>query len=266
MSGWGAAIAAVVSAGAAAYGQHKANKDAKALRKQQQPLIDLQKQNLQTLQPFGQQLLGQGQGNMDIVQSYLRKLASGDRNLTMQTLAPEINTMAGQQLGSVSAARNLFPRGGANTAATANLPFQLQGNINNMMFGARSQANQQLGQLGGNQASLGLSALGQGSGLTNNMLNYGLNAQGQMFNQGAQIGQGISSMISPFLQYWMMNRQSNPAVNAQLPTKNPYPYGYGNAFTPAASGQSSTLGGGSTPTTASNDIYTSNSNPYSGGK
>lgn len=198
-------IPALIGLAAAIYGQHQANKQADKLRNQQQPLLDQEKQNLGFLQPFGQQMAQQGQGNMGMVQNYLQRLMSGDRNLTMQTLAPEINSLTQGYQGATSAARGMFPRGGQTASQAAQLPYQMQGNINNLLFSARPQAAQQLGQLGGNQASLGLGALGQGAGLTNNMLNYGLNAQQQMFGQGAQIGQGISSLVGPMMQYYLMN-------------------------------------------------------------
>jgi len=245
-------IPAVIAAAAAVYGQHKASKEADKLRKQQQPLIDLQKQQAQELQPFGKSFLQQGQANTDIVQNYLRRLASGDRNLTMETLAPEINAATQGQQGAVTAQRNLFPRGGQSASAAAQQPYQFQGMLNNLMFAQRPQAMSQLAQLGGNQASLGLGAYGQGAGLTNNMLNYGLNAQQQMFGQGAAIGQGISSMVGPFLQYYMMNRQTSPTnTNAQIPTGSTYNWGSGPGVT-----TSNSMSGSSTPNTSSYGAYT----------
>jgi hypothetical protein len=254
---WGMTIAAVVSAGAAAYGSHKAGKEADKLKKQQQPLIDAQKKQLTDLQPFGKSFLQQGQANTDIVQNYLRQMASGNRNTTMQALAPEINAATQGQQGAVTAQRSLFPRGGQSASQAAQQPYQFQGMLNNLMFAQRPQAMQQLAQLGGNQASLGLGAYGQGAGLTNNMLNYGLNAQQQMFGQGAAIGQGISSMVGPFLQYYMMNRQTTPTnTNAQIPTGSTYNWGSGPGVTTGNS-----MSGQSTPNTSSYSPYT-----YPGGR
>ena len=249
MSGMTLAIATIaagaLSAGATAYGSHQANKNARQLKNQQQPLVDQQMANLKFLQPYGEQLANQGQGNMGLVQDYLRKLMSGDRGLTMQTLAPEINALTQQYQGATSAARGMYPRGGQTASQAAQLPYQLQGNINNLLFSARPQAAQQLGTLGSNQASLGLGALGQGGGLTNSMLGYGLQAQNQMFGQGAAIGQGISSMITPFLQYYLMNRPTGTTTVPNLPSSGTsYPQGI------------------MAPSTTSNP-YLSNNNPYS---
>lgn len=250
-------VAAVVSG---IFAKQQADKNRQQLQKTQQPFLDLQKQNLQFLQPYGQQLAQSGMGNLNEVQSYLQRLMSGDRGLTMQTLAPEINSLTQQYQGSVGAARGLYPRGGQTASQAAQLPYQMQGNINNLLFSARPQAAQQLGQLGSNQASLGMGALGQGGGLTNSMLNYGLNAQNQMFGQGMQIGQGISSLIGPMMQYYMMNYMGRqPSVNNT--TLGPYtPSGGSNSFnfmgTPTQSAfdqYGSMSGGKSAP--ASNNVY-----------
>lgn len=202
---WIPALASVV---AGWWGQKQSNKEAAKLRKSQQPLIDSQTENQQLLKQWAQGLFPQGQQNLNLVQSYLRPQVTGDRNATLSALAPEINALTQRQQGSVQAQRGMFPRGGPTASAAAQQPYQFQGDLNNLLFSARPMAAQQLGQLGSNQASMGLSALGQGAGLTNSMLGYGLDAQRQVFGQGMQLGQGVSSMIAPFLQYYMMNRQA----------------------------------------------------------
>ena len=266
-----AGIAANVGMGI--YGNQQAKKSADKLKKQQQPLIDQQLAASKMLQPYGQGMMSQGKGNMDMVQQYLQRMASGDRNLMQQSLAPEINGMTQAAQGSVANARSLYPRSGGSAAAAAQLPYQLQGGINNLMFGARPQAMQQLAQLGGNQSSLGLSAMGQGSGLTNNMLQYGLQAQNQMFNQGSQIGQGMSSMVTPMLQWYMMNRQGN--TNPQIPTqsyKTTPDSMWGNTSVPTSHTSSGSapwgmgnanFGWGTNPSYGN---YSPSNNPYGGGK
>lgn len=256
-------IPAVIGAVATLYGQHQANKNAKDLRNQQQPLLDNQMELMKMLQPYGQQFLGQGQDAMGFVKGYLEKLASGNRELTSQAVAPEINTLTRQQQGSVATQRGLFPRGGTTASQASQLPQQLQGNINNLLFSVRPQAMSQLGQLGGNMASIGSGLLGQSGGLTNSMLNYGLNAQQQMFGQGQQIGQGVSSLIGPFMQYMMMNNAQrgnlNPNATPGAGWTNP------NIFGQSAPPSNSTPSGGFS--LGSNyGSYSSSNNPYSGGK
>lgn len=230
-------IASLVGTAAGLYGQNKANQNAKSLRNSQQPFVDQQLQNMQFLAPYGQQMAQSGQQNMGMVQSYLRNLMSGDRGLTMQTMAPEINNLTQQYQGAIQAQRSQMPRGGTSAGQAGNLGTQLQGNINNLLFSARPMASQQLAGLGSQQSSLGLGALGGAGGLTNNMLNYGLNAQQQMFGQGQQIGQGIGNFISPFLQYYMMNMGGNKSASASpymtptSPANNPYGSGAYGGFT-----------------------------------
>ncbi len=255
MSGWGALIAGVLGAGASVYGANKAKQSAKSLKNQQQPLVNQQLANMGLLSQYAQGVLPQSSQNLNMVQSYLRNMMSGDRATTLSTLAPEINNLTQQYQGAVQSQRSQLPRGGTSASAAGQLPYQLQGNINNLLFSARPQAAQQLGALGSQQASLGLGALGGAGGLTNNMLNYGLNAQNQMFGQGQAIGQGVGSLISPFLQYMMMNNNlggsktgNSPYISSNTNTNtnsNPIMGSSPSQF-PQYGGISSYLGGGST--------------------
>jgi hypothetical protein len=247
-------------------GHNQAKKNAKDAKKQSQGLIDAQMDQLKTLKPYGERLLGQGTTNLEQVQSYLRPLVSGDRAAMEQAAAPEINSIAEQQQGSLNTQRNLYPRGGMGAAMTADQPRQLQGDITNFLFGARRSGAEALGTLGGNMASLGLGAMGQGSGLTNSMLEYGLNARNQQFNQESAIGNGVMNGI-------LLGRMLMPSGGSQKPTlpattnySSPSPaqgFGssrlgypgqspYNNSFFPSSS---MTLGGGSNPSSNSYDNY-----------
>lgn len=175
-----------------------------------------QAEMLKFLQPYGQTMAQHGAYDMNTVGNLLRGQINS-RQSGMQANAPIINQMAQQQQGGVQAMRSLLPRGGQSASQAANLPYQLQGNISNTLMAGRQNAIGQLGQLGSNQASLGLGAMGQGAGLTNSMLNYGLQAQQQMFGQGAAIGQGVSSLFGPALNYWMMNRSGGTSPQSQTP-------------------------------------------------
>lgn len=197
---------------------------------------------------LGRPLFDQGKGNMDLVQQYLRSLASGDRNLTMQTMAPQINTMSDTYRGSVAAQRSLSPRGGTTAANAADLPRQHQSDINNMLFGVRPEAMNQLGQLGSNQASLGLGAMGQGAGLTNSMLQYGLESRRQMLEQGMALGQGIGGMAQLLMQYQMGR---TPAANTSQP------------LSPFTAQQAPNLFNSPTQGWGSSSLGFGNSSPYS---
>lgn len=252
-------IPAVIAGVQALYGAYEGNKARQQAKDQDKAAIAAQKDQLAAFQPYGQSLMKSGQGNMDIVQQYLRRLASGDRGLTEQTLAPEINSMAGAQQNSVGAQRNLYPRGGMAASQAANLPYQLQGNINNLMFQSRPQAMSQLGQLGSNQSSLGLGALGQGAGLTNSMLNYGLQSRQQMFDLGQNTMSGVgNNLINSYLLYQMNRPQP---TQSQLPVTTPnYPQnimapGPTNGTASSSNLYGKTLGGGTTPSSNSYNSY-----------
>lgn len=182
----------------AIYGAYEGNRQRRAgqreMREQDEKndqMIAEQRARQQQLDGIAAPWMSQGNQNMNMFQSHLRQIAGGDPAQTMQALAPNINGMIQQSQGAVAAQRNLMPRGGMGAAAGAQIPQQLQGGINNMMMGARQNAMGQLGQLGANQLSLGLGAMGQGAGLTNSMLQYGLDARNQQFQQGMQAGQGM---------------------------------------------------------------------------
>lgn len=216
------AIAATVILGAAGIGAQigsarRQNRQAREAEQMTREAMDRQNEQQQRFDALGRPMVEQGQQNTDIVQQYLRRLASGDRSLTMQELAPNINSMLEQSRGAVAAQRNMMPRGGAQAAASAHIPQQLQGNINNLMFGARSDAMNRLGTLGNNQVSLGLGAMGQGAGLTNSMLQYGLQAREQAFNQGMQSGQGMVGYLD-FINRMFQQYRANSTPNAGMPT------------------------------------------------
>lgn len=257
---WVAVSLAVHAAIQGEKARREGNKQRKRDKIEDDKLMAEQKGRQQKLDAFGQPLLQQGQQNMESVQDYLRRLSSGDRGLTEQAMAPNINAMTDQFRGSVSAQRSMNPRG-SNAAQSGMLNQQLNSGVNNMLFGARTGAMDSLSQLGSNQATLGLSAMGQGAGLTNSMLQYGLNARGQMFNQGMMAGQasgGYAAGLQGIYNAWPRNNS--------LPASNPSPYTSsmqpnqigGNLDT---FGKGSTLGfGGQTP----GSTYSPSNNPYGG--
>jgi hypothetical protein len=232
-----------------AYGEfsnRRAKKEAEKGQKEDQKYLDTQlEQQKQLTDMFGRPLVQQGMQNMNSAQGILQQMASGDRSLTQQAMAPQINQMTDMMRGGVQAQRGLMPRGGMSASQAGGMNQQLQGNINNMLFGARTNAIGQLAQLGGNQASLGLGAMGQGAGLTNNMLQYGLNARNQMFNQGMAAGAGAMGQADYLTRMGMMaynnyqNRQTAPS---------PYTVNQQSQFKPGGDlgtwGQGSTLGFG----------------------
>lgn len=177
-------------------------------------LRGMELQNMKDLGPWAKQFLQQGAGAVTPAMNYYQRLLSGNRQDMMQAVAPEINSMNAQSTGLVNAQREMMPRGGMSTAQTSMIPWQNRGAINNLLFSVRPQAASALGQLGGNMISQGLGAMGLGSGMTNSMLNYGLNARQQNFDQGQSIGSAFGGAYQNYLLSQMMNN-NNPS--AKLP-------------------------------------------------
>jgi hypothetical protein len=255
-----------VNAAIAVYGLYEGNRQRRAgererrdQKAQDEQIQQQQQQRVGRYDSLALPMIQSGTQNMNTVQSYLQRLASGDRSLTEQTLAPQINQMTDQFRGGVAAQRNLMPRGGAGAAQSSMLGQQLQGGINNMMFGARAGAIGQLGQLGANQTSLGLGAMGQGAGLTNSMLQYGLDARNQQFNQGMAAGQGFMGMLDMAGRLYNQYATPKTAPNPQTPQQQQQPQGWLPGGDLSAWGKGSMLGfGGGSPAgtySSSNNIY-----------
>lgn len=213
---WIAPIAASIIGGIMSKQQSDKN------RRQGQPLLDMQMQNAKELQPWAKQFLEQGAGAQGAVGNYYQKLLSGNRTDAMQAMAPEINSINSQNMGMVNASRELSPRGGMSSAQSSMIPWQNRGAVNNLLFSVRPMAAQGLGQLGGNMVSQGLGAMGLGSGMTNSMLNYGLQARQQNFDQGQQIGGALGGAYQNYLLYHMMNN-GNTNPTAKLPSSGADP-------------------------------------------
>lgn len=204
----------------AAYGAYASNKARQRAGDEAKKAQSRQDEMMNQFLPYGKDMLGTGKENMGLVQAYLRNQLSGDRGLTMQTVAPEINAMSDQARGSVAAQRSAMPRGGMGAAAGADTNRQLQSGINNLLFSVRPRAAEQLAQLGGNQSSLGLGAMGQGVGLTNSMLQYGLDARNQQMMQGQSAGQGMGGLMQLAMMY-MNNRPNNQTATSPYGPQSP---------------------------------------------
>ena len=251
------------------------NRQMEADRKQTDAQLAEQRQRQAILDRFGQPLTEHGMQNLNMVQSRLRTLVGGDRNMMTQQVADEINALNEQSRGAVQAQRNLMPRGGMGAAASANIPDQNQAAINNLLFQSRRDATQQLGALGTNQAQLGLGALGSAAGLSNNMLDFGLRSRDQMFQQGMAAGQGYMGALQGLGQAWGSAYSAWNTPKTPPATTNPSSMPNQNILNNF--GQGSTLGFGRTsptPSTATggpmsqwgiSSVYTpAGSNIYSG--
>lgn len=212
------------------FGQNQAKKQLKAQEKADKERMAFLKEQSDRFYKLGLPFMQTGQQNMGLYQNMLRRLASGDRGLMEQQMAPEINMMNEQNRGMLGSMASNYGRGAPMGTGVYD---RLQGQIANQMFSLRPQAAAGLGQLGGNQYQLALGTIGQGTGLTNTMLDYGLRARDQMFNQGAAIGampfQG--AMLGSQLG-GMFGGQKSGSLSSTLPNQSNDPFGSWGNFGP----------------------------------
>ena len=149
----------------------------------------------------GQQLLGQGaqttQSGITALApalSLLTQLTKGDQGDVTQAAQPQIDQIT-QQFDAIRNMISMQPRGGGKTTALAEAPFQKAGDIQRTEGAMRTGAAGQLGQLGTNLASLGISQEGIGAGLESESANIALTKQGLDYGQATtldQIQQGVA--------------------------------------------------------------------------
>jgi hypothetical protein len=163
--------------------------------------------------------IGTTQGAVD----YWRRILSGKTGAT-EMLAPEINQIINSYRQARIAGRTLNPRGAGATEFTRRIDEEIvPGQISGLLATARPEAAAQLGTLGPNLASLGLTGLGttgqlfgQGAGAGSALLQYGA----QNRQQGWQFGQDLAKLLEPIgeiiLKKW-------PPVTAPTPTPGPTP-------------------------------------------
>lgn len=142
---------------------------------------------------------GQAQGQADLGQSanYWQKLLGGDRSSMMSALSPEISSITGQadQARKQQSAMGTA-RGGGTNAGDQQQQQQEQGQISNLIAGARPQAAQQMQSIGGQELSNASNLLGLGTNAAGSLTNAATNSYGTTAGQSAQQGQAIGQMAA----------------------------------------------------------------------
>ena len=148
---------------------------------------------------MGQGLLGTGTGvtqtGLETLQpsiDFYTKLLSGDPTATTQALAPTAANIAAITSGATDRASQGMPGGGYRASTLAGLPFAQASQVGNAALQLQPAAAQMLGQLGGEEAQIGLGLGGLGTQLT---------------GQGLS---GIASLYNALLQKQNINQQSTP--------------------------------------------------------
>lgn len=199
-----------------------------------QPLLDAQiagaQFGLREAQPFVSDsrstLRGAGQALTDL-QRFWRPLAMGNRSAIDQFLSPERRSINQGYEATAGQLARFAPRGGGRVTALQGAQRQRQGQLNDLVFGARREGANQLGQLaraftdlGGQQGGLGVGLLGAGLGGGSqafNMLGQQQNRAFQASNAASQnwgqIGQQLGGWLTDLFDN---NRPGGSSNNSGL--------------------------------------------------
>lgn len=125
---------------------------------------------------------GAGEGDLNTVSSYFKNLLSGNPSQVNAAVAPQVDAIHSQ----FSQIKNMFQtnqqRGGGTTSTLASLPTKEQGQIEGLTQSAETSAAGQLGQIGGQEAQIGLGEEGVGANLINAATGSATQLQGQEFS------------------------------------------------------------------------------------
>lgn len=140
----------------------------------------------------GLSLLGQARQTISDPMSYWKGILSGNRPAALQAVAPEANSVQAQtdaakrQQSAMGTAR-----GGGNAGANRTVDDEAMAKIDNLLFGARPGAAQQISSIGGQEADVAgkVAATGQGiASLGQDEIAKALQALG--LSESAAAGQG----------------------------------------------------------------------------
>lgn len=164
------AVPAAVNIGTAALGKSAAKKQQKkqeAMAREQmamqRPLIEAQTAATQFGLDKARQFTGGAEQAFGDVKNWWAPIMSGDRRAIDMFLSPERGAI---NQGYQSAAQNVAmfgPRGGGRVSAMMNADLARQGQLSNLIYGARREGVNAMGQLGAMQGQLGSSMMGLGS-------------------------------------------------------------------------------------------------------
>lgn len=207
-----AAIPAAIGLGSSVIGGIQGKGAAKKQAKLQEQQYALLKPLLEAQAAGGRYALdqskplieGASQGFSDL-RNFWQPLVSGDRSAIDMFLSPERRAI---NQGYRSAANNLAtfgPRGGGRVSALAAADEQRQGRLSDLVFGARREGANQLGNITNAQAGFGSGLLGAGmgagqqlSGLYNNQANRAFQQNQITGNDMAGMGEALGKFLGNF--------------------------------------------------------------------
>ena len=138
-----------------------------------QPLIQVATQGKQAALQTGTALANKSQGYLDtgtggltgILKNFWGPLLSGNRSAIDQFLSPERRAINQGYQSTLEDVARFAPRGGGRVASTVKANVQRQGQLSDLVFGARRQAAEGGAGVSNQLAGLGLSGVGTGGQL-----------------------------------------------------------------------------------------------------
>ena len=127
-----------------------------------------------------------GQGYTAAPASYYSSILSGNPAAVSGALSPEISQLSSGFSQARKQLDQFGPMGGGRSAQMAQLPFQQQGAITNLISGARNNAAGALAGLGVQEQQLGLSGQSMGAQLLNAILGQMNDGRGQDVTEQGQ--------------------------------------------------------------------------------
>jgi hypothetical protein len=205
-----AAIPAGIGLGSSLIGGITGKGAAKRQEKLVKELLNLQRPLLQQQAQFGQFALqqsrpfirGAGQAMQDLQEKFYKPLAFGNRSAIDMFLSPERRAINQGFQSTVSNITRFAPRGGGRVASLVQAEQQKQGQLSDLVFGARRQGaeglqnvSQQLGALGTGLLGAGFGAGQQGLSQLQNQQQLSQRASERSSDQLGELGESLGGFL-----------------------------------------------------------------------
>lgn len=138
------------------------------------------------------------EANLDLVQKFWQGILGGGTE-AQAAIAPEKNQILSQFDTGKRAIAEKGARGGGTTAASGEAEFGAAGQLMNLLFGARTEAGNQLKDVASILGSLGTQGGAQASSSASNILGYSANRRSQDLQLGKDIGGGLAGIMDKWL-------------------------------------------------------------------
>lgn len=194
--------AAIIGAGATAYGAHQQNKAGGKIGRQQDRLYGIQADTAEALKPYALDFYRSAADAYNPAAAYYKAVAGGDRSRLLATLSPQLSQI-GQQYGSLlNASRALNPRGGGSANFNQELIYRAGDEQQALINAERSGSYGNLAKMAGLAADIGSGAAGHAtnaaagaSGMLNNAWLMQMMQSGNQAQAYGELGKALIGMV-----------------------------------------------------------------------